>query len=184
MKLFMLMLGCRPAGRHTEQHDIFFGIGETVKDLIPEVINFWPEAKGRIHIDAWREVTAVSSYAISVEARAAESADEQPKLFFINLGGYIRGLFDEPHMKLLTVQHKEGDAIKWAKTTDFYRDVQFEGARSHIDDKFGVDIDDVYEIEDILPSAQKTLYRLKILPVLTNKTDEMHLGYFKFTTLP
>ncbi|MFE3848846.1 DUF1543 domain-containing protein [Flavobacterium sp. LB3P45] len=24
--------------------------------------NFWPEAKGKIHIDAWREVATVENY--------------------------------------------------------------------------------------------------------------------------
>jgi hypothetical protein len=27
LKLYMLMLGCTPAGRLTEQHDIFFELG-------------------------------------------------------------------------------------------------------------------------------------------------------------
>ncbi|MEP6700612.1 MAG: DUF1543 domain-containing protein, partial [Bacteroidota bacterium] len=30
-KLFMLLIGCKPLGRNIEQHDIFFGIGETIK---------------------------------------------------------------------------------------------------------------------------------------------------------
>ncbi|MFV8358664.1 DUF1543 domain-containing protein, partial [Flavobacterium sp. XS1P32] len=50
LKLYMLMLGCTPAGRLTEQHDIFFGIGKSLKDLIPQIKNFWPEAKGKLHI--------------------------------------------------------------------------------------------------------------------------------------
>lgn len=52
VKLYMLMLGCKPKGRFTEQHDIFFGIGNSLKDLIPQMKIFWPEAKGQIHIDA------------------------------------------------------------------------------------------------------------------------------------
>ena len=38
MKLFMLLLGCLLKGRNTEQHDIFFGIAETLKDLVPAII--------------------------------------------------------------------------------------------------------------------------------------------------
>ena len=63
MKLYMIMLGCRPIGRFTEQHDIFFGIGNSLKDLIPEFKNFWKNA-GSIHIDAWREVTNVENHKI------------------------------------------------------------------------------------------------------------------------
>jgi len=55
----MLLLGCKPPGRNTEQHDIFFGIGSGLKELIPAIIDSWPEAKKKIHIDAWREVQFV-----------------------------------------------------------------------------------------------------------------------------
>jgi hypothetical protein len=68
-KLYMIMLGCRPEGRYTEQHDIFFGIGKSLKELIPSMKAFWPEAKGKIHIDAWREVTMVDNFKIEVVAR-------------------------------------------------------------------------------------------------------------------
>lgn len=53
VNLHMVMLGCTPKGRFTEQHDIFFGIGSNLKELVPDMKDFWPEAKGRIHIDAW-----------------------------------------------------------------------------------------------------------------------------------
>jgi Domain of Unknown Function (DUF1543) len=41
-KLFMILLGCRPKGRHTEQHDIFFGIGNELADLKPAMKNSGP----------------------------------------------------------------------------------------------------------------------------------------------
>ena len=66
LKLYMVMIGCRPKGRFTEQHDIFFGIGNSLKELIPKMKAFWPEAKGKIHIDAWREVTVVDNCIIEV----------------------------------------------------------------------------------------------------------------------
>jgi hypothetical protein len=30
----MLLIGATPPERNIEQHDVFFGIGETIKDLI------------------------------------------------------------------------------------------------------------------------------------------------------
>ena len=81
------MLGCRPAGRYTEQHDIFFGIGENLKDLIPKMKAFWSEAKGKIHVDVWREVTFVDGFSIEVITKEDELVSEN-QLFFINLGGY------------------------------------------------------------------------------------------------
>ena len=64
-KLFMLLLGCRPDGRNTEQHDIFFGIAKQLRDLIPEIKSFW-KASGKIHLDGWRVVNNVDGYAIRV----------------------------------------------------------------------------------------------------------------------
>ncbi|WP_413667370.1 DUF1543 domain-containing protein [Mucilaginibacter sp. Mucisp86] len=65
LKLFMLMLGCKPPGRHVEQHDVFFGIAPSLGDLVPEIQAFWPEPE-KIHIDAWREVNAVDGYAVKI----------------------------------------------------------------------------------------------------------------------
>lgn len=45
-----------------------------------------------------------------------------------------------------------------AKETAFYLHTGFEGAISHIDDKYGLDVDDLYEIYDILPVADKEKY--------------------------
>jgi len=42
LKLFMLMLGCVPPGRHVEQHDVFFAIGESLTQLVPEIKAFGP----------------------------------------------------------------------------------------------------------------------------------------------
>ena len=51
-----MMLGCTPGGRNTEQHYVYFTVAPHIRDTIPEIIKFWPEAKGDIHIDAWRKV--------------------------------------------------------------------------------------------------------------------------------
>ena len=185
MKLFMLMLGCTPPGRHTEQHDTFFGIGETVKDLVPQINAFWPEAQGKLHVDAWREVSLVSGYSVQVVEQPGNTDAELLRLFFINLGGYQEGLFDEPHFKVLTVQPNKSKAFAYAKDTPFYHRVHFPGAESHIDDKYGLDVDDLHEIADILPAEQKAEYALHITPGSDNAPeDQIHLGYFKLNKLP
>jgi hypothetical protein len=186
-KLFMLMLGCRPAGRNTEQHDIFFGIGHAVKDLVPDIKAFWPEAKGNIHVDAWREVTQVNGYGVSVipKEEHAESTAEAgaDKLFFLNLGGYKPGEFDEFHYKMLVVAADQASAIQQAKQTAFYQHTGFKGATSHIDDKFGVDVDDLFQVKDILPEEVKRRYSLQIKPGNSGSEDELSLGYFQLHTL-
>lgn len=180
----MLLLGCTPPGRHTEQHDVFFAIGEKLKSLVPDIKQFWPEARERVHIDAYREVTLVDGYKISVVDRNTEQSGSDHKLFFINLGGYKRGLFDEPHFKIISVNPDMGAAIQAAKKTDFFLNVHFPGANSHVDDKFAVDVDDAYEVGDILPAYQKEKYKLVIEKAEANATeDELNLGYFKLANL-
>jgi hypothetical protein len=178
----MLLLGCKPTGRFTEQHDIMFGIADQLKNLKEDIIAFWTEANGKIHVDAWREVKTVDGYSVEVVPKNSQ-VQNQIQLFFINLGGYKRNEFDEFHYKMLIAAHDKGEAIQKAKQTAFYKHTQFDKATSHIDDKYGVDVDDVYEIEDILPPAFKEKHTLSLQPFLSATEDEIHLGYFKLDKL-
>ncbi|HTK17885.1 MAG TPA: DUF1543 domain-containing protein [Mucilaginibacter sp.] len=182
LKLFMLLLGCKPPGRHTEQHDIFFGIANSLNDLVPEIKAFWPQPD-RIHIDAWREVNSVDGYRISVSPKQENADANQQKLFFVNLGGYLPNRFEEQHYVVLTVKANRAAAFKEAKGTLFYQHNGFAGANSHIDDKYGIDVDDLYQIEDILSPEQKALYQINIEPASDLPADPVHLGYLKLSTL-
>lgn len=180
-KLFMLLIGATPPGRHTEQHDVFFSIANDIRDILPEVTPFWPEAKGKLHLDAWREVTLVNGYSVRVVEEPGVPSDTQ--LFFINLGGYKKGEFEEFHYKMIVAAPEKGEAVRQAKNTAFYRHTGFKGAGSHIDDKYGVDVDDFFAIRDILPSAVKKKYSLVIEPAPEEaREDEIRLGYFKLDT--
>ncbi|MBC5991985.1 DUF1543 domain-containing protein [Pontibacter cellulosilyticus] len=185
-KLFMLMLGGRPPGRNTEQHDMFFGIGETMKDLVPAIKTFWPEAKNNLHVDAWREVNFVDGYAVKVVPRQqSESINvEGPdKLFFLNLGGYKPGEFDEFHYKMLVVAPDMADATTQARRSAFYKHTGFKGAASHIDDKYGVDVDDMQLVKEMLPEEIKQQYSILLSPITELPEDEIHLGYFQLHKL-
>lgn len=180
-----MLLGCTPPGRNTEQHDTYFTIAASMGDTVEGIKKFWPEAKGNIHVDAWREVNQVDGYRVEVKPKSLMPADAGPsvKLFFINLGGYKEKEFDEFHYKLLIAAIDKASAIKQAKATAFYKHTRFKGAESHIDDKFGVDVDDIYEIQDILPADIKEQYSLVISPASSVKDDELHLGYFQLSQL-
>jgi hypothetical protein len=181
--LYMMLVGCRPPGRFTEQHDVFFGIAETPADLIPKLNVFWPEARGRMHVDALRPVTSVDGYTISVQPRSNTTNNTAPKLFFLNLGGYKQDVFDEFHYKMLAVAADKSTAVKQAKQTAFYKHTGFTGAPSHMDDKWGVDVDDVYEIDDILPAADREQFSLHIKPTTSTAADPLQLGYITFDKL-
>lgn len=183
-KLYMLLLGCKPEGRNTEQHDVLFGIAKELRDLIPQIRAFWP-GPHKIHVDAWREVKNVNGNSVSVRLKQELLQQSSAfKLFFINLGGYRQNAFDEFHYKMLAVAEDKGDAIAQAKKTAFFQHTRFAGAESHIDDKYGVDVDDLYEIHDILPADIKAQYVIDIQPAAKGlEQDEIHLGYFKLDSL-
>jgi hypothetical protein len=178
LKLFMILLGCKPPGRHVEQHDFFFGIAASLKDLADEMQAFWPEAKGRIHIDGWREVSAVEGYQVNIVPKQ-EAVSQSKKLFFINLGGYQPNKFEEQHYVILTAKDDGASALRDAKSTLFFQNSN----SSHVDDKYGIDVDDIYQIEDILLPKFKENYQIELVPADNLPEDEIHLGYLKMSVL-
>jgi len=181
--LYMAVLGATPPGRLTEQHDIFFGVGTTLASLKSAMIASWPEAGGHIHIDSWRKVTTVDNYRISVTGKRPGHY-EQEQLFFFNLGGYKPGDMEEYHYKMLCVGKDMGAAVKAAKKTAFYKHAGFKGAESHIDDKYAIDVDDVFLVKDVLT---KEGIEYDIIAEWSDEPlpgDELHVGYLKLDKLP
>ncbi|MFC4263738.1 DUF1543 domain-containing protein [Ferruginibacter yonginensis] len=179
-KLFMLLLGCRPKGRLTEQHDIFFGIAEHLHELAPAIKSSWKNASP-IHVDAWRMVTKVNDFHIEIVERTENTTTQQHQLFFINLGGYKPGVFDEAHYKMLVAAANKNEAIAQAKQSAFYLHTGFgKDAKAHVDDKYGVDVDDIHDIKEILDEQFKTAYTIKIThqPQSALPEDDITLGYF------
>jgi len=176
----MLLIGASPPERNIEQHDVFFGIGETIKDLIPDVEAFWP-GNNKLHFDAWREVTSVNGYKVEVVLKNASKQTSLFKLFFINLGGYKQNEFEEFHYKMIIAATDKAEAVNISKQTAFFKHTGVKGATAHIDDKFGVDVDNVYEITDILLAGIKEKYSILVTPANSLAEDEMNLGYFKLS---
>ena len=89
------------------------------------------------------------------------------------------GLFYLPYKMIVAAKDKAA-AITYAKQTAFYKHTGFKGAPSHIDDKYGIDVDDVYAIRDILSPEMKNNFHITIEPATHELAqDEIHLGYFQ-----
>ena len=175
----MILLGSKAPERNVEQHDYYFGIAASLKELVPAIRKFWPEAGNSIHLDGWREVTFVDGFQIKIVPKQ-DSNTSLKKLFFINLGGYQPDKLEEQHYTLLSVNDDRKEAIRDARKTIFYKTNTFAGAVSHIDEKYGIDVDDVYQIEDILTAEQKAAYHILITPAVGDSPDDViNLGYFK-----
>ena len=76
----------------------------------------------------------------------------------------------------------KGEAVQQAKQTAFYKHMGFTGATSHIDDKYGVDVDDLYQIEDVLPAVFKEHYVLQIIEQ-AGAEDNIHPCYLPLQKL-
>lgn len=189
--LYMVQLGGRPKGRLIEQHDIFFGVADQLDELIPDINAHWPEVKNKWHIDSYRAITKVDNYTIKlIETNEQVESSSDLKLFFINLGGYQQGSFEEFHYKLLVVAASQAEAIKQAKQSEFYKVFTFKdkaspfNAASHIDDKFEVDVDDIYNVGDLISNVQ-----LLIEPIvdiengLETEEDKEYVGYMSIKNL-
>jgi len=189
--LFMVQLGGRPKGRLIEQHDMFFGVANQVSELIEDINHHWPEVKNKWHIDSYRAITKVGNHSIKLVESATSDGNNGLKLFFINLGGYQQGSFEEFHYKLLIVAATQADAVKQAKQSAFYKEFTFKDkdspfdAASHIDDKFAVDIDDIYNVNDLISNVQ-----ILIEPIaydshaLANTDDDKeYVGYLSIKNL-
>lgn len=214
MKLFMLKIGARPQGRLIEQHDVMFVIANSLSEIIPVVNQHWQDVKGKWHLDAWREVKRVGDYQILLstdsfskdgwskdgwskdnaladnilaDERVDNKLDSQGKqLYFVNLGGYLPGQFEEFHYKTLVVAETLGKATAQVKKTAFYQDYTFDNvdtaksgvATSHVDDKQQLDLDDIHCVADLLPRD----VALTIQPLTEHEknqlpVDALHIGY-------
>lgn len=180
MDLYMILLGATPKGRLIEQHDLFFGIAPTLADLQDDIDQAWAEADGNWHIDAYRKVRQVEQYQIKIIPKSQpKSCDKH--LFLLNLGGYRPQHFGEFHHTMLIVADDLSQAIEIAKNSEFFQSFSIDDSRaiSHIDNRYGVDIDDAFAVMDILPSRFKMQYQIDIIPMtdIQAQADEIVLGY-------
>lgn len=130
--LYVVMLGGRHPRAKIEVHDVVFAIADTLEGAYPQLREGWFGAPAGLHIDAWMAVDGVAGYRVTFTDQAPAAGD--PRLFFINLGGYETGVFGEAHSYLLVVARDKADAkaqgkrqlaeLAWAKPhTDNLHDV-------------------------------------------------------------
>ncbi|MGO1521075.1 MAG: DUF1543 domain-containing protein [Sphingobacterium sp.] len=177
--LYMVVLGGKPDGRHTEQHDVFFGIASALKELVPDFNAFWPEMVDRMHIDSWRRVRRVGQYEIQVIPKEQLQENGSLRLFFVNLGGYKPNDMEEYHYKQLVVAENMADAMRVAKESVFWKHHD----SAHVDDKYGIDVDDIYHVEDLLSPDLRTNYQLMIQQSDEGSDDPLEVGYLTIKRL-
>ena len=101
LRLFVVMLGGRHARANTELHDVVFAVAPTIEQSHAQLRQQWFGEKAGLHIDSWMTVDGVEQWQVRLSADAPAAG--LPRLYFVNLGGYVASEFGEAHRYLLVV---------------------------------------------------------------------------------
>ncbi|AOE61152.1 DUF1543 domain-containing protein [Pseudomonas corrugata] len=134
--LYVVMLGGRHPRASIEVHDVVFTQADSLEHAYPQLRQAWFGSQAGLHIDSWWEVDGIDTYRVELSPMAP--APHEPRLFFINLGGYERDVFGEAHRYLLVVARDKAQARQLGK-----RRMPAEWLKSHTDT--------VLEVDDCLP---------------------------------
>ena len=118
MKLFVYYLGGRAGRANIEVHDVAFAVGARYEDAFPYLREHWFGDLNGLHIDCYAELAYADGYAIEVALRSDAATDfsqTSAKLFFVNLGAYQHGQFEEVHFNKIVVATSEEEAKQRAK---------------------------------------------------------------------
>jgi hypothetical protein len=96
----MFYIGGNCGSSNVELHDVRFSVGATPEDCYADIRRQWWGDPQSLHLDSWGAVEQADGYDISI-SHGLPKAEE--RLFFVNLGGYDPGEFNELHKNLLLV---------------------------------------------------------------------------------
>lgn len=98
--LFAVYVGGMIEGCHVELHDMRFVAGETVEACYDDLRAQWWGTPESLHLDAWARLDHADGFDISLSDSPSK---DEPKLWFVNLGGYDPALFTELHRNVFVV---------------------------------------------------------------------------------
>ncbi len=163
LKLFAVYLGGRAPKCNTELHDVVFTVGETIEATYERLMDKWFGNPLRLHVDSWVELTIVDGYRISLNT-SQQPAEQDRKLYFINMGGYEPGQFTELHANAFAVARSEEEVKKRAKA-ELLVGMQ------------AVHTDDLYDVDDCLEVTEVDGHYLNLEPTDEKQAFNPNNGY-------
>ncbi len=162
MRLFAVYLGGRAPACNVELHDIVFAVGRSLEDVHEQLLDRWFGDPMGLHVDAWAELDRVPGYRVSLNRVPSAKG---PRLYFINIGGYVAGEFGE--------RHAYGFYAGAGKVK-----VKARAKRELLTGKQSVHRDDLYEIDDIIEIAPGDGWHVHLEPDSKAGAPKVTNGYF------
>ncbi|MFV3402705.1 MULTISPECIES: DUF1543 domain-containing protein [Pseudomonas] len=138
--LYIVLLGGRHPRASIEVHDVLFAQADSLQHAYPQLRKGWFGSQQGLHVDAWMEVAGIDRY--RVEFADAAPGPDDPRLFFINLGGYEANVFGEAHRYLLVVATNKAEAKQRGR-----RQLQANWSKPHTDAV--LDVDDCLPVDSV-----------------------------------
>ncbi len=150
LNLFLFYSGGKAVGARIEAHDVIIAVGSDVKDCYNQIKQKWFGEKAKLHIDGYMQIDGVDGYRVELKPKSKEGSKPEKKIYFVNLGGTIKGNLYEHHEAVLVVAGSNMGAMSRARSLSMggYED-------KHVDNI--LDIDDLISINDELEDFEVEL---------------------------
>ncbi len=107
-QLYLFYLGGNAGRSNIEVHDVQFAACSDYREAIPQLKAAWFGDADKIHIDGWQVLNWADGYDIRLEESAA--GNHGKRLYFVNVGGYLKGRLAEQHAFGLFVAESPDEA--------------------------------------------------------------------------
>lgn len=166
MELFLVVLGGRIRGCHIEQHDVRWVVGKGIDDTLPRLREEWIGLRTGLHIDSYKAIRHVDGHRIEVkEQTEIQAVCNEPKLWFVNLGGYTATSMAEQHQFGLVVA-KTSQAAKARAKRRWLQNFE----QIHKDDLHDLRMDPA--LDDLLPIEGNGRWVLQLSPSRQDTDDD------------
>ena len=142
-------------------HDLRFTLAEDHEQAFHQVAHSWFGDPSTAHVDAYMDLSQVDGY----ELAAASEGEAAKTLFFVNIGGYQEGVFNEEHRYLFLIGENE-------------KEVKLRAVKLYKSELRLTHVDNTEEIDQVIPIHEIDGQELSWKATADNKKPVAHTGYW------
>ncbi len=145
---------------HIELHDVRWVVGKDIQETFDQLREEWFGNKRGLHIDSYMRVNYIDGYSINLKPKEKHEAinkDNDNKLWFVNIGGYLSNQLLEQHHFGLVIAKTSSQAKKKAKTNWLKNTLKI-----HNDDTFKIDLKN--EVDNCYSIKQVNGFEIELVP--------------------